>query len=94
MIEVFDRDGNRIDEIILSPKKVDLLARGVAVEVTYHTPQLLRYVLGEEHGTFTLGRTGERITAADPEAIRRYVRLQKRIKAVREPTNAATEKAD
>jgi hypothetical protein len=85
MLTVFDRDGNRIDDINLSPKKVELLARGVAVEVTYHTPQLLRYVLGEENGKFTLSRDGGKITAADAEAIRRYVRLQKRIKALREP---------
>ena len=50
----------------------------------YHTPQLLRSVLGEQSGTFILSKLGERIVAADAKGLRVYANLQRAIKAARE----------
>ena len=78
---IFDRDGNEIADIPLSDKQQAVLDHDEEIVVIYHTPQLLRFVLGEQSGTFTLRKRGDHITAGDADGLRAYADLQKRIKA-------------
>ena len=78
---IFDRDGNEIADIPLSDKQRAVIDHDDEIVVIYHTPQLLRFVLGKQSGTFTLRKIGEHITAGDADRLRAYADLQKRIKA-------------
>jgi len=81
---IHDSDGNEIADIVLSVKQRAVLETGEEIVVIYHTPQTLRYVLGEKTGTFVLRKTGDRITVRDAAVLRRYAELQRAIKAARE----------
>jgi hypothetical protein len=80
MTMIFDRDGHEIDDIPLSDKQREVLDLDEEIVVIYHTPQLLRYMLGEHTGTFSLRLQDGHVTAADAAALRAYATLQKRIK--------------
>jgi hypothetical protein len=84
MTVIHDGDGNELADIALSEKQETVLRTGEEIVVLYHTPQMLRYVLGEQSGSFVLRRHGERIEAGDPVSLRKYADLQRAIKAARE----------
>jgi hypothetical protein len=84
MPDVFDGDGNVIGEIPLSVKQLALLESGEEISVIYHTPQLLRYLLGERSGSFSLHRNAERFITREPAAVKHFAELQKAIKHARE----------
>jgi hypothetical protein len=81
---IFDRDGNEIVDIPLSEKNQRVLDHDEEIVIIYHTPQMLRYVLGEKSGTFMLRKLGGRIIAADADGLRAYADLQRAIKVARE----------
>jgi hypothetical protein len=84
MTIIHDSDGNEIDDIVLSEKQRTLLEAGENVVMIYHTPQMLRYLLGEHSGSFTLGKSGEHVFTPVPDSLRAYAKLQRAIKAARE----------
>ena len=86
MPAIYDDLGNEIADIPLSEKQQTVLDAGEEIVVLYHTPQLLRRVLGQQDGRFTLGMDGERITTTDPVSLKKYADLQRAIKAAREMT--------
>jgi len=73
--EIFDSDGGSLGHITLSQNQMKTLATGGLIAVRYHTPQLLRDVLGDRHGLFELKLDGEHITATDPGEVKRYIEL-------------------
>lgn len=77
---IFDRDGNEIADIPLSEKQQAMLNDDEEIVVIYHTPQLLRFILGEQSGSFTLRKIGDHLAAGDADNLRAYAALQKRIK--------------
>jgi hypothetical protein len=81
---IYDGDGNEVADITISEKQRRVLETGEEIMVIYHTPQTLLYVIGERAGKFTLRREGQRIIARDLPMLRRYVDLQRAIKAARE----------
>jgi hypothetical protein len=81
---VHDTDGNEVADIALSEKQRRVLETGEEIVVIYHTPQTLRYVLGEKSGTFVLHKLGQRIVVRDADVLRRYADLQRAIKAAQE----------
>jgi len=84
MTMIFDGDGNEIADIVLSEKQQSVLDHDEDIIVLYHTPQMLRYILGEHSGSFMLHKRGDRIVAAAPDSLRAYADLQRAIKAARE----------
>ena len=78
---IFDRDGNEIADVPISDKQRSVLDRDEEIVVIYHTPQLLRFVLGEHSGSFVLVKRNDRITAIDAGGLRAYADLQRRIRA-------------
>lgn len=84
MTTIFDGDGNEIADIALSEKQQSVLDHDEDIIVLYHTPQMLRYVLGECSGSFMLHKRGDRIIAAAPDSLRAYANLQRAIKSARE----------
>ena len=84
MPAIYDDLGNEVADIPLSEKQQTVLDAGEEIVVFYHTPQLLRAVLGQQDGRFTLGTDGERITTTDPVSLKKYADLQRAIKAARE----------
>ena len=84
MTTIFDGDGNELAEIQLSEKQTQVLGAGEAIVVIYHTPQLLRHILGEQNGTFTLRKAGELVVAKDVDGLKRYAALQIAIRKARE----------
>ena len=83
MAEIFDGDGNRLGDIVLSDNQIALLAAGENVNVMFHTPQLFRQIIGEQRGSFLLTTRDGRISANDKNAVLRFIALQKAIKAAR-----------
>jgi hypothetical protein len=84
MTMIFDGDGNELADIALSEKQQAVLEHHEDIIVIYHTPQMLRYVLGEKSGTFMLRKRGDRIMTAAPDNLRAYADMQRAIKAARE----------
>lgn len=81
---IFDSDGRELGGIILSDKQRSTIETGEAIVVIYHTPQLLRGVLGERNGSFTLRKIDDRIETGEPAKVKEFVALQKAIAATRE----------
>lgn len=84
MTGIFDRDGNEIGQVEISHKQQAVLDAGEEIVVIYHTPQLLRHIIGEKSGTFVLRMVGPHVVAQDAAAIKRYIALQVAIKKARE----------
>jgi hypothetical protein len=84
MTGIFDRDGNEIAQIEISHKQQAVLDTGEEIVVIYHTPQLLRHIIGEKSGTFVLRKMGLLVVAQDVAGIKRYAALQVAIKKARE----------
>ena len=81
---IFDRDGNELADIPLSEKNQHVLDHDEEIVILYHTPQMLRHILGEKSGSFMLRKLGEHIVAADVVGLRAYADLQRAIKVARE----------
>ena len=77
---VFDDDGHELGDIELSEKSAALLESDAEVTIHFHTPQMLRFKLGEHNFSFTLRKLGTRATTRDGELLRRYIRLQHEIR--------------
>lgn len=84
LTKIFDDGGTEIAQIELSDKQARVLEAGEEIVVIYHTPQLLRHILGEQNGTFMLRRTGLLVVAKDVAGLKRYAGLQRAIKKARE----------
>ena len=81
---IFDPDGNEIGTLLLSDGSYALLERDAEITVHFHTPQLLRFKLGEHNFSFTLRQRGDRVMAHDIESVRKYIRLQHDIREAME----------
>jgi len=68
MVDIFDTDGNRIAAIPLSEKQLDQLHSGLAVNVQWHTPQLLRS--GGPSGNFSLRLIEDKFVTTEPDQAR------------------------
>lgn len=84
MPKIFDCDGNELADIPLSEKQCALLEAGENVVTIYHTPQMLRHVLGQCNGTFTLTKQQDRIVVNDVPSLRAYADMQRAVKQARE----------
>lgn len=84
MDKIYDSDGTVIGSIALSDKQRTLLEAGEDITVIYHTPQLLRSLLGERSGSFTLRKVHQRIETDEPDAVKHFVALQQAIARARE----------
>jgi len=84
MTIIRDGDGNEIADIALSEKQCALLDAGENVVLIYHTPQMLRHLIGEQSGSFILGKRGEDVFTPAPDNLRAYAKLQRAIKIARE----------
>jgi hypothetical protein len=72
-----------IADIPLSMKQMAMLEAGEAITVIFHTPQMLRDLLGPRNGAFTLVKDNDRITTAEPDSVKQFADLQRAIHAVR-----------
>jgi hypothetical protein len=88
---IFDPDGNELGTLLLSDSNHALLERDAEITVHFHTPQLLRFKLGEHNFSFSLRQRGDRVTAQDIEAVRKYIRLQHDIKEAMEEHDAGAD---
>jgi hypothetical protein len=84
LTKIFDDGGAEIAEIEISERQAGVLEHGDQIVVIYHTPQLLRHVLGEQAGSFELHKRGQFVIAKDVDGIKRYAGLQDAIKHARE----------
>lgn len=83
MDTIYDSDGNEIGGIALSEKQRATIETGADIVVIYHTPQMLRSLLGERNGSFMLRKDGERVVTTSSAAVKDFVALQKAIAATR-----------
>jgi len=83
MDAVYDNDGNEIGNVSLSERQRATLETGAEIVVIYHTPQMLRSVLGEHNGSFMLRKDGDRVVTTTAAAVKDFVRLQAGIAAAR-----------
>lgn len=83
MDTIYDSDGNEVGSIPLSDKQRETIETGAEIVVIYHTPQLLRSLLGERNGSFMLRKIGERVVTTTTAAVKDFVALQKAIAAKR-----------
>jgi hypothetical protein len=84
MSAIFDNNGNELADIALSEKQQTLLNTGENIVVIYHTPQMLRGLLGEQTGSFVLTKHQTQIVVNDADRLRAFADLQRAIKAARE----------
>jgi hypothetical protein len=76
MIDVFDGDDNLIANIPVSDRQLAVLEAGGEIGVTFHTPQLLHYVLGQRNGSFMLQRKPSgRVVARDAERVKELAQM-------------------
>jgi len=83
MDTIYDSDGNDVGSIPLSDKQRTTIETGAEIVVIYHTPQLLRSLLGERNGSFVLRKDGNRVVTTTPAPVKEFVALQKAIVAAR-----------
>lgn len=88
---VFDGDGQEIGDVVLSEHAARLLDLDTTLTLHFHTPQLLRFKLGEHNFSFRLNKLGERATTPDSEMLRLYIRLQRDIRKAMEELNGAAD---
>jgi DNA-binding winged helix-turn-helix (wHTH) protein len=84
MTAIYDGNGNEIADIGLSDKQRALLEADEEIVLIYHTPQTLRYLLGEHSGSFVLRKKLAQIVVSDVDRLRAFADLQRAIKAARE----------
>jgi hypothetical protein len=84
MADIFDQDGTRLGAFDLSERQIELLDKDIPITVQYHMPQLLQPKLGQQNGAFSLRRTGSKIVASDPAALKRFLALQLDIRRARD----------
>jgi hypothetical protein len=83
MDKIYDSDGTVIGSIALSDKQQTLLEAGEDIVVIYHTPQLLRSLLGERNGSFMLRKDGERVVTTTTAAVKEFMAIQAGVAAAR-----------
>ena len=83
-MHIFDGDGNEIADIEISEKQTKILELGEEVVLLFHTPQLLRSLLGERTGSFTLKKIGARVIAMDADSVKKYADMLRAVKKARE----------
>jgi hypothetical protein len=85
MTDVFDDQGNMIASIPISEKMLAILEAGADVTIIFHTPKLLRNVIGEKTGSVVLrGKPSARVLARDPRAVKVMAELQAAIAQAKE----------
>jgi len=84
MHDIYDRNGNLIASLPLSDQQAALLDKEGTLTVQYHTPQLLRHLLGDRNGTFDLHKDGGRIVAQASGSVRALAALLADAKKARE----------
>jgi len=83
-MHIFDGDGNEIADIEVSEKQTKILELGEEVVLLFHTPQLLRSLLGERTGSFVLKKIGTRVVAIDGDSVKKYADMLRAVKQARE----------
>lgn len=84
--EIFDSNGNSLASIPVSEKLRKILATGAEVTIIFHTPQLLRPLLGERSGSVTLRQMipGDRVITTQPGPVRAFATLQAAVRAAKQ----------
>jgi hypothetical protein len=88
---IFDPDGNEIGTLALSDGNLALLERDAELSIHFHTPRMLLFKLGAHNFTFSLRQHGDRVSAQDIEAVRKYIQLQHDIREAMEEHDAGAE---
>lgn len=84
MPTVHDADGNVVAEIsALSEKMQGILATGGEITMIYHTPQMMRGMLGERNGSFSLHKDGDRLITTSPAAVKVFAEIQAGVAAIK-----------
>jgi hypothetical protein len=84
MDAIYDADGNEIGSIPLSDKQRTTIETGADIVVIYHTPQMLRSLLGDCNGSFVLRKDGDRVLTTTPSAVKDYAKLRAAIAAAKQ----------
>jgi hypothetical protein len=88
MALVHDLDGKQSMEVPLSFKQRELLDAGQEVTISFHTPQLMRGLLGSRSGKVTIRRQGDQVIASNTRDFHAFKMLREAIETVqkqREP---------
>jgi len=83
MATVYDPEGKHSLDLPLSEKQRALLEAGGEVTIVYHTPQLMRGLIGRSSGQLKVKQTDGRCMASDPLAFRAFQALWVAIEGVR-----------
>jgi hypothetical protein len=82
MADIYDKSGVLVASgIPISENQQQLLDLGVAISVSFHTPQLMRHKIGEQAGSFQLSKENGKIVTINAEAVRGYATLFRAITA-------------
>ena len=82
MALIHDLDGKQSFELPLSFKQRELLDTGAEVTISYHTPQLMRGLLGTRSGKVTIKRQGDRVIASNTRDFHAFKLLREAIETV------------
>lgn len=83
MDAIYDSDGNEVGSMPLSDKQRATIETGAEIVVIYHTPQMLRSLLGERNGSFMLRKDGNRVVTTSTAAVKDFMAIQAGIAAAK-----------
>ena len=85
--DIHDVDRMLIGEIPISPQQREQLHRGLCITIQYHTPRMLREILGPRNGQFEVQEGDDhRLIVNDVEQAKAFIILQLDIaRAMKEP---------
>ena len=84
--DIYDPHLAHIGEIPISPQQREQLHRGGTITMSYHTPRMLRELIGIRNGQFDVIETDNHLIVTDVEEAKRFIELQTDIaRAMKQP---------
>ena len=85
--DIYDPNLAHIGEISISPQQREQLHRGGTVTIAYHTPRMLRELVGVRNGQFDVIETDNHLIVTDVDTAKRFIELQIDIaRAMKDPS--------
>ena len=88
VFDVYEANGAHIGEIPISAQQRAVLHAGGRITIDYHTPRMLREMLGARNGSFDVREIDGRLLVSDAEQVKCYIAMQIDIAhAMKQPEN-------
>ena len=76
VFDVYEPGGAQIGGIPISPQSLKQVHAGGTVTIAFHTPRMLRGVLGQKNGSFEVMEVNGKLVVNDPDQAKQYIAMQ------------------